>query len=115
MTWDAYAAVAEESGQETRVRERELFNRGIERLERINDAAFQYAELVDALVYIRRLWTVFIEDLAQPDNALPEQLRAHIISIGLWVIREADLIQEKRSGDVTQLIEINRLMRDALT
>jgi flagellar protein FlaF len=69
---------------------------------------------VQSLLYVRRLWTIFIEDLAHPENGLPEQLRADIISIGLWVVKEADRLREERSNDVMQLIEINRLIRDAL-
>ena len=115
MTWDAYATVAEDSSQEARWRERELLDRGIEGLERIKSGTLQRNELIDALLYIRRLWTIFIEDLSRPDNGLPEKLRADIISIGLWVLKETDLIQHQGSGDVTQLIEINRLIRDALT
>ncbi|MHC2413446.1 flagellar biosynthesis regulator FlaF [Bradyrhizobium diazoefficiens] len=63
---------------------------------------------------MRRLWTIFIEDLSHPENGLPDKLRADIISIGLWVIKEADRLREEKSGDVMQLIEINRLIRDAL-
>ena len=38
---------------------------------------------------------VFIEDLAIPENGLPDKLRADIISIGLWVVKEADRLREK--------------------
>jgi flagellar protein FlaF len=69
---------------------------------------------VQSLLYVRRLWTIFIEDLAHPENGLPEQLRADIISIGIWVVKEADRLREERSNDVMQLVEINRLIRDAL-
>jgi flagellar protein FlaF len=69
---------------------------------------------VQSLLYVRRLWTIFIEDLAHPENGLPEQLRADIISIGLWVVKEADRLREERSNDVMQLVEINRMIRDAL-
>ena len=41
-------------------------------------------------------------------------MKAEIISIGLWVVKEADRLREERSNDVMQLIEINRLIRDAL-
>ena len=37
-----------------------------------------------------------------------------IISIGLWVVKEADRLREERSNDVMQLVEINRMIRDAL-
>ena len=114
MTFEAYEAVVEDSGYEARRRERQALSLGIERLERLQKGQVSFEDLVHSLLYVRRLWTIFIEDLAHPDNALPEKLRADIISIGLWVIKETDRLREERSDDVDQLIEINRLIRDAL-
>ena len=114
MTWEAYEAVAEDSGGEARARERQALGLAIDRLARLQNGAFSGQDLIESFLYIRRLWTVFIEDLAHPENGLPDKLRADIISVGLWVIKEADRLREARSNDVTQLIEINRLIRDAL-
>ena len=114
MTFEAYEAVVEDSGYEARGRERQALSLGIDRLERLQKERFSMEDQVQSLLYVRRLWTIFIEDLAHPENGLPEQLRADIISIGLWVVREADRLREERSNDVIQLIEINRLIRDAL-
>lgn len=114
MTFEAYGTVVDDSGYEARSRERQALSLGIDRLERIQGGAFSFEDLVESLLYVRRLWTIFIEDLAHPDNGLPDKLRADIISIGLWVVKEADRLREQRSNDVVQLIEINRLIRDAL-
>ena len=114
MTFEAYEAVVDESGYEARSRERQALSLGIDRLERIQKGRFSFEDLVESLLYVRRLWTIFIEDLAHPENGLPEKLRAEIISIGIWIVKEADRLREERSGDVMQLIEINRLIRDAL-
>jgi len=114
MTFEAYEAVVDESGYEARSRERQALSLGIDRLERIQKGRFSFEDLVESLLYVRRLWTIFIEDLAHPENGLPEKLRAEIISIGIWIVKEADRLREARSGDVMQLIEINRLIRDAL-
>lgn len=114
MTFEAYEAVVDDSGYEARTRERQALSLGIDRLERIQTGHFSIEDLVESLLYVRRLWTIFIEDLGHPDNGLPDKLRADIISIGLWVVKEADRLREQRSNDVVQLIEINRLIRDAL-
>ena len=114
MTFEAYEAVVDESGHEARGRERQALSLGIDRLERLQGARFSREDLVESLLYVRRLWTIFIEDLAHPENGLPEKLRADIISIGLWVVKESDRLREERSNEVMQLIEINRLIRDAL-
>ena len=114
MTWNAYETVVEDSGQEARSRERQALNLGIDRLERLHEGAFSNEDLIESLLYIRRLWTVLIEDLGHPENGFPDKLRADIISIGLWIVKEADRLREERSNDVMPLIEINSLIRDAL-
>ena len=114
MTFEAYEAVVEDSGYEARGRERQALSLGIDRLERLQNERYSMEDQVQSLLYVRRLWTIFIEDLAHPENGLPEQLRADIISIGLWVVKEADRLREERSNDVMQLVEINRMIRDAL-
>jgi flagellar protein FlaF len=114
MTWEAYETVVEDSNQEARGRERHALSLGIDRLERLREGLFSDEDFFESLLYVRKLWAIFIEDLSHPDNGLPEQLRADIISIGLWVVKEADRLRQERSNDVVQLIEINRLIRDAL-
>ena len=114
MTFESYESVVDESGYEARGRERQALSLGIDRLERLQKGRASFEDQVQSLLYVRRLWTIFIEDLAHPENALPEKLRAEIISIGLWVVKEADRLREEKSNDVVQLIEINRLIRDAL-
>lgn len=114
MTFEAYEAVVEDSGREARWRERQALSLGIDRLERLQGSLFSVEDLVQGLLYVRRLWAILIEDLSHPDNGLPDKLRADIISIGLWIVKEADRLREERSNDVMQLIEINRLIRDAL-
>jgi flagellar protein FlaF len=114
MMWEAYEAIAEDSGREARTRERQALSLGIDRLERLQKGFFSGEDLIESLLYVRRLWTIFIEDLAHPENGLPDKLRADIISIGLWIVNEADRLREERSSNVIQLIEINRLIRDSL-
>lgn len=114
MTWEAYESVADDSAREARARERQALSLGIERLERLQKGLFSNEDLIESLLYVRRLWVFFIEDLSHPENGLPDKLRADIISIGLWIVKEADRLREERSNDVMQLIEINRLIRDAL-
>jgi flagellar protein FlaF len=118
MTWEAfeaYEAVSEDSGVEARARERQALTFGIDRLERLQKGELpQGDERIEGLLYVRRLWVIFIQDLGHPENGLPDRLRADIISIGLWVLKEADRLLEEKSSDMMQLIDINRLIRDAL-
>ena len=114
MTLSSYDAVIEDGAREARRREQQALNHGIAQLKRFQSGDIPSSEGAEALLFIRRLWTFFVEDLASPRNGLPEKLRAELISIGLWIIGEADRIRQEGSTDVDELVAINTVIRDAL-
>jgi flagellar biosynthesis activator protein FlaF len=110
----AYNDVIEDSHQTLRAREQAAMDRVIEMLRAAQEKGPQSRELIDALFYLRRLWTIFIDDLNDPNNELPAQLRAGIISIGVWMMKEIDRVRGGLTNDLTPLIEINVLIRNGL-
>ena len=66
---------------------------------------------VRALADNRRLWTTIIDLMRDPSNALPDSLRAAIVSVGITVQREMD--QEEPNFDF--LIAINEHMAAGLS
>ena len=70
--------------------------------------------LSEALNDNRRLWAVLADDCAQPDNQLPEALRAQIISLALWVNRHS----REAAGNVAMvqdLVDVNRAIMEGLS
>ena len=59
-------------------------------------------------------WTSFVEDLGSDENELPQELRANLISIGLWLLREAEEIRQGRSENFEGLIEVSQIIRDGI-
>jgi flagellar protein FlaF len=110
-----YAEVLEETPQSARERERQAIDRSIEMLEAADKAGPLSREAIDALHFLRRLWGLLIEDLAKPENDLPERLRADLISIGLWIMREAEDIRLEKSTNFQGIIEVSRNIRDGLS
>jgi flagellar biosynthesis activator protein FlaF len=111
---DLYKQAAKESPQAGRRREREIIERAIEKLAAARSSGAQSPEAIEALDFLRQLWTAFIEDLADDGNALPVPLRASLISIGLWIRKETELIASGRSQNFDGLIEINRMISQGL-
>lgn len=70
-------------------------------------------ELMPALHRNRELWATFSAACGAPGNALPDTLRASIISIALWVDRQTSAVIAGREplGD---LLEINRTLIEGL-
>lgn len=102
----AYAELLEETPALARARERAALERAIELLQIAEAKGPRSHEEVEALQYLNRLWAILIEDLANPDNDLPRTLRANLISIGIWVLREADRIRAEEAGSYSSIIEV---------
>lgn len=94
--------------------EREAIEYSIELLRLAQVAGRRSHASAEALAFVNRLWGFFIDDLANSDNALPPPLRAKIISIGIWLIREADAISDERSDNFKGLIEISETIAEGL-
>jgi flagellar protein FlaF len=71
-------------------------------------------EAVEALFFINRLWSFFIDDLMKPDNALPAEVRASLISVGIWLLRETEAIGAGNSDNFKGLIEVSELIAEGL-
>jgi flagellar protein FlaF len=110
----SYAEVLEESPAEARHHERRAIEQSIALLEKAEQAGPGSFEAIEALAFLRRLWTILIEDLAKPENELAEALRADLISIGIWIMREADEIRLEKSANFRGLIEVSSIIRDGL-
>jgi len=110
----SYSEVAEDSPQEMRGMERRVLDQAIELLRVARAMGPGSRELVDALFFYRRLWSIFMDDLTNPENELPEELRAGLISIGIWIVKEIELIRSGKAKDLTAMIEISEIIRDGL-
>ena len=95
----AYEAAATHRSQ--REQEADVFRRAIGALKAARDG--NALQRVRALADNRRLWMTVHDLMRDPENGLPPELRASIISVGLTVQREMDRDQP----DFGFLIEIN--------
>ena len=67
-----------------------------------------------ALHWNRRLWTTLAADCANPDNRLPMQLRANIISLSIWVDKHTSDVMQKQAA-IQPLIDVNRIFMQGLS
>lgn len=108
---DAYRA-SRRTAETPRTTERRLFAQITAELEQIDPAAPAVTR-IDALHRNREYWSALAADCAAPGNALPAPLRAGIISLALFVGRHSSAVMAG-TGDVADLIAINRMMIDGL-
>ncbi len=110
----AYNEIVEESSRSMRAQEARALDRVISLLREAQSAGPKSRQGINALYQLRTLWTVFLEDLNGAENGLPTALRARLISIGIWVVKEIERLRGGDECDLTPLIEINQIIRDGL-
>ena len=62
-----------------------------------------------ALGKVSQLWSILINDLALDGNGLPDDLKARLISLGLWAQREAGA-RMTDDGSLAPLMDLHRDM-----
>lgn len=110
----SYAEIQSESVADAKDRERQLLSRSIDMLADARGQGAASPAGVEAIHFMNRVWTHFIEDLGNPENALPKELRANLISIGLWLLREGEEVRQGRSDNLDGLIEVSQIIRDGM-
>jgi flagellar biosynthesis activator protein FlaF len=110
----SYAEVLEETPQTARARERMALQHSITLLEAAKSHGPQSREAIEAFHFCRRLWAILLEDLAHPENQLAKQLRADLISIGIWIMRETEEIRLGRSENFDGIIGVTKVIAEGL-
>lgn len=109
-----YDEVLEDDQAAARRVEYQALDRCVFLLGKAEKAGTQSRECVDALHWTVQLWQTFLVELADDANVLPLELRGKLISIGIWILKEADAIRLGRSNDFTAVSAICAIVRDGL-
>jgi len=110
----SYAEVQTDSVADARDRERQILSRSIDLLIEARRDGLKSPKAVEALHFTSRVWTTLLQDLGSEENELPGDLRANLISIGLWLLRETEQIRVGQSDNFDGLIEVSQIIRDGI-
>jgi len=105
----AYARTAQKIATPRDIEAQALF-KAIRKLQEVID---QWAEtdagLTDALMFNRKLWSIFVSDAMSDSNPEQIEIRQNIANIGIFVLTQCTALQLKPEVDkLKTLIEINR-------
>jgi len=109
-----YEDVMNDDMASAKERERMLFDRSIEMLAAAKANGAGSRDGIDAAYFTTKLWTTIIDDLGSEENVLPMELKAAIISVGIFILKEMERIRQGESSDYDTLIEITQSIRDGL-
>jgi flagellar protein FlaF len=105
----AYGKVAKETSR-PRELEASLLLKAAARLQVVRDAWDQRSgDLGDALLYNRKLWSIFLTSVTRADHPLPDLVRQNVANLGLFVMNQTlSLTAEPKREKLAPLININR-------
>jgi flagellar biosynthesis activator protein FlaF len=114
MYMKIYEQVAEDTSERIRNNEVRALEHSIQLMKKAKNARMAPRETVEAVFFVNRLWGVLMEDLASRDNELSQELRAKLISIGIWVLRTTEDIRQNKVGSFDSLISISQTIATGL-
>lgn len=105
----AYAKVANETAS-PRELEASLLLKAAAKLQAVHDSwNDRPSGLNDAVMFNRRLWTVFIDAVNRGDNKLPAEVCRNLLRLGVYIMAETySLMTEPKPEHLQSIIKINR-------
>ena len=110
----SYDEILVDGSANQRIAEKQALEHSIGLLREAEKKGASSREAIDAILFVNRLWSFILEELIKPENELSEKLRASLISIGIWVLREADAITDGKSRNLRGLIEVTEIIAEGL-
>jgi flagellar protein FlaF len=97
--------------------EAQLLLRAASRLQNVHDHwETERLSLDHALLFNRKLWTIFLTSVTNSDNPLPPATRQNIANIGIFVINQTlNVMGNPQPERLRSLININRQLAAGLS
>ena len=105
----AYGKVANQTSS-PRELEADLLLKAAARLQAVSDGwGTDIKQIDEALLYNRKLWSIFLGSVTRADNPLPALVRQNVANLGIFVMNQTlSLMAEPKREKLGTLININR-------
>ena len=111
MSKDKVAAYQQQQKRSLSPREVEAmaFTKAAVLLEEVKQKTNNIEEYSKALRFNHLLWTIIQADLTEPENQLPNEIKANIMSLSIFVDKQTTkAMRSSNAADLDVLININR-------
>jgi flagellar protein FlaF len=105
----AYGAIAKQIAN-PRELEANLLLKAASRLQAVQETWQNgTSDLGEALLYNRRLWSIFLASVTDESNPLPPEIRQNVANLGLFVMKQTlSIMSDPKPERLNFLININR-------
>jgi len=114
MFFQAYQEVNQDDQGSARSTEREVIGKSIAAMSACDVNPENLLDRVRTIHYVRDVWTYFLKDLALPENEMPNELKASLISIGIFILKHLELMRSQQDVHFDPIIEISQTIKKGL-
>jgi flagellar biosynthesis activator protein FlaF len=105
----AYARVANTTSSPRDIEAQALLKAANKLQAVVSDPDASYVQMSEALIYNRKLWTIFLSEAQRDENPQPMDVRQNIANISVFVLSQTAALQiSPQREHFKPLIEINR-------
>ncbi|QQO36698.1 flagellar biosynthesis regulator FlaF [Bradyrhizobium diazoefficiens] len=105
----AYARVASTTSSPRDIEAQALLKAANKLQAIVSDPDASYVQMSEALIYNRKLWTIFLSEAQRDGNPQPMDVRQNIANISIFVLSQTAALQiSPQREHFKPLIEINR-------
>ncbi|MCK1710880.1 MULTISPECIES: flagellar biosynthesis regulator FlaF [unclassified Bradyrhizobium] len=105
----AYARVASTTSSPRDIEAQALLKAANKLQAVMSDPDASYVQMSEALIYNRKLWTIFLSEAQRDENPQPAHVRQNIANISIFVLSQTAALQiSPQREHFKPLIEINR-------
>lgn len=114
MFMQAYEDAMEDEQDSLRQGEADVLDRTIRLMRESDHNAQDHMLRTRAIHLTTQVWSYFLNDLASAENATPKELKASLISIGIFILRHLDGMRSEKTMMFDPVIEISQNIREGL-
>lgn len=110
----AYAEAAEGDQGEARSQEYQALEYSIGIMEASIKDPSSPNRRIKAIYDTANVWTLLLEDLASPENGYPNELKAGLISIGIYILKQLQAMRDDSSISFSAIIDVTKTIKEGL-
>lgn len=110
----AFSETIEDDQSEARAQERELLERAMYSIKQADDEPDNSVLRISAIQFNVRIWSFFLQDLSQDENQLPDDLKATLISIGIFILKHLQRMRSEKELSFEPVLSINETIMKGL-
>lgn len=106
MLNQAYAESIEDAQRDARNQESKVLSVSIEKMSDSDGDRENAAKRQEAISFTSRVWNFLLDDLTSRDNQSSDELKAALISIGIYIMKYLEKMRKDQNSQFHPLIEI---------